>query len=57
MAKKPALGTGKRFAELEKKIEKEGLPKEAAGAIAANAGRKKFGAKKMSAMAQKGKKK
>lgn len=58
MMKKPKLGSGKRFAAGAKKIQaKEGLSKESADAIMANAGRKKYGAKKMSKMASAGKKK
>lgn len=52
-AKKPPLGSGKRFSEGEKKIEKEGLSKKSAGAIMAKAGIEKYGAKKMAAMAEK----
>lgn len=55
--KNPKLGSGKRFAEGVKKIEKEGLSKESAGAIMANAGREKYGAKKMAKMSAAGKKK
>ena len=47
--KQPKLGTGKRFAKLEKKV---GSP-----ALAAWIGRKKFGNKKMQKMAAKGAKK
>jgi|TARA_R110002126_G_scaffold673_1_gene4138 hypothetical protein len=52
--KKPKLGTGKRFKNLSSKLKKKGAknPK----ALAAWIGRKKFGKKKMSAMAAKGKK-
>lgn len=56
MAKQPKLGSGKRFAKLQGSIEKEGYSKKAAGAIAANAGRKKYGDKKMASLAAKGKK-
>lgn len=55
VAKKPKLGSGKRFAALEGKVEKEGYSKDAAKAIAASAGRKKYGAKKMASMAAAGK--
>ena len=54
--KMPKLGSGKRFAALEGKLAKKpGVtdPK----ALAAKIGAKKFGQKKMSAMAAKGKKK
>ncbi len=57
MKKKPALGSGKRFAALEGKLEKQGKSKESAKKIAAAAGRAKYGNKKMSAMAAKGRKK
>jgi len=52
--KKPKLGTGKRFKNLSSTLKKKGAknPK----ALAAWIGRKKFGKKKMSAMAAKGKK-
>jgi len=55
MAKELKLGSGKRFAKLEGKVEKEGYSKESAKAIAASVGRKKYGAEKMSEMAKKGK--
>jgi hypothetical protein len=48
MARKPKLGTGKRFAALRR----SGM----SPALAAHVGRKKYGAKKMSAMAAKGRK-
>ena len=52
--KKAKLGTGKRFAEGVKKIEKkEGYSKERASAIMASAGRKKYGSAKMAKMAAK----
>lgn len=57
MAKKPKLGTGGRFAALTNKIEKQGKSEQAAKAIAAAAGRAKYGAKKMASMAAKGRKK
>ncbi len=52
--KKSKLGTGKRFKNLSSKLKKKGAknPK----ALAAWIGRKKYGNKKMSAMATKGKK-
>lgn len=53
---KPKLGTGKRFAKLEKAIEAKGNV-ENPEAVAASIGRKKYGAKKMASMAAKGKKK
>lgn len=58
MAKKKSMkpGGGGRFAKFVKKVEGEGKSPEAAKAIAASAGRKKYGKKKMSAFASKGKK-
>lgn len=53
-AKKPKLGSGKRFAEVEKDAKKSGAKNPAA--VAAAAGIKKYGVKKMEKMAQKGKK-
>lgn len=44
--KKPKLGTGKRFAALEKSIARKGNVRNP-GAVAASIGRKKYGAKKM----------
>lgn len=55
MTKNPKLGSGKRFSKLSKEIEKEGKSPKAANAIAASIGRKKYGNKKMSAMAKAGK--
>ena len=54
MEKKPPLGSGERFKQLTEKLEKQGAknPK----ALAAFIGRKKYGAKKMQAMAEKGRK-
>ena len=54
MKKEPKLGSGKRFSNFEKKVEKEGYSKESAGAIAASAGRKAHGAKSMAKMAATG---
>ena len=52
------LGSGARFAALKSKIQsKGGKSAKAAGAIAASIGRKKYGAKKMTAMAVAGRKK
>lgn len=49
------LGQGGRFKAIQKKIEEhEGKSKEAAAAIAASIGRNRYGAKKMSQMAAKG---
>ena len=50
--KKPKLGTGKRFKQLTSKLKGAKDPK----ALAAYIGRKKYGKKKMSAMAAKGRK-
>lgn len=50
------LGSGKRFASLSKSIEAEGKKPEQAKRIAAAIGRKKYGAKKMTKMAVKGRK-
>ena len=52
--KKPKLGSGKRFKQLTSKLKKKGAkdPK----ALAAYIGRKKYGNKKMSTMASKGRK-
>tara|TARA_A100000172_G_scaffold20591_1_gene11706 strand:- start:4333 stop:4512 length:180 start_codon:yes stop_codon:yes gene_type:complete len=52
--KKPKLGSGVRFKNLTTKLKKSGVknPK----ALAASIGRKKYGKKKMSVMAAKGKK-
>lgn len=51
------LGSGERFAALKSKIQSKGKSAKAAGAIAASIGRKKYGAKKMTAMAVAGRKK
>ena len=48
------LGQGGRFAALTQKLEKQGKSAGSAKAIAASIGRKKYGAKKMGAMAAKG---
>lgn len=54
-AKKAPLGTGARFASLKKKLSgQKGVTDPAA--LAASIGRKKYGAKKMAALAAKGKK-
>jgi hypothetical protein len=54
---KAKLGSGARFAALKSKIQSKGKSAKAAGAIAASIGRKKYGAKKMAAMAVAGRKK
>ena len=53
-AKKPKLGSGKHFEQVEEKAKKSGAKNPAA--VAAAAGIKKYGVKKMEKMAQKGKK-
>lgn len=53
-AKKPKLGSGKRFAQLKAKLSKKGIKNP--GALAASIGRKKFGAKKMAKLSAKGRK-
>lgn len=50
--KLPKLGTGKRFAAIEASARKSGAKNPAA--VAAAAGRKKFGTKKMAKMAATG---
>ena len=52
--KKPKLGSGGRFAKLKGELaHRKGVTDP--GALAAAIGRKKFGAKKMAAMAKRGK--
>lgn len=51
--KKPKLGSGKRFKAIEEKARKSGAKNPAA--VAAAAGIKKYGVKKMTQMAQAGK--
>lgn len=51
-AKKPPLGSGKRFAELKGELAKRPGVKDP-GALAAYIGRKKFGAKKFNALSHK----
>lgn len=54
-AKKPPLGSGKRFASLKAKLAKRpGV--ENPGALAAYIGRKKYGAKKFASLGRKGRK-
>ena len=52
MARKPKLGSGKRFKQLTQKLKKKGVknPK----ALAAYIGRKKYGPKKFAALAAAG---
>lgn len=54
MAKKPKLGSGARFKAVERQAAKSGAKNPAA--VAAAAGIKKYGQKKMTAMAVAGKK-
>lgn len=57
MAKKPKLGSGARFEALVQKIMKEkGYNRKQAEAVAASAGRAKYGQKKMTRMSVAGKK-
>lgn len=56
MAKSMKLGGGGRFAAGVSALKKEGKSAESAKAIMAAAGRKKYGAAKMSKMAASGKK-
>lgn len=53
-AKKPKLGTGKRFSNLKTSLAKKGAKNP--GALAAWIGRKKFGNKKMASLSAKGRK-
>jgi hypothetical protein len=50
-------GGGGRFSALVDKLEGEGKGEDEAEAVAANAGKKKYGAKKMASWAKAGKKK
>ena len=56
MSKSMKPGGGGRFAALKKKIEGEGKSAESAAAIAASAGRKKYGSARFAKMAAAGKK-
>lgn len=51
---KGKLGSGSRFRQFTKKLQAEGKSAESAKAIAAAAGRKKYGAKKMAKLAAHG---
>jgi len=51
MARKPKLGTGKRFSALKSKLAKRGVKNPAA--LAAFIGRKKYGKKKFAKLAAK----
>lgn len=54
--KKSKPGQGKRFDALSESIQAEGKSKKVADAVAAKAGRKKYGNKKMSGFSKMGKK-
>lgn len=54
VARKPKLGTGKRFAALKGKLAKKGA--RSPGALAAYIGRKKYGAKKFAQLSAAGRK-
>lgn len=55
MAKRPKLGSGKRFAQLKAKLAgRKGVTNP--GALAAFIGRKKYGASRMAKMAARGRK-
>jgi hypothetical protein len=54
---KAKLGSGTRFKEVSKSIQKSGKSKESADAIAASIGRKKYGKVKFQKMATAGRKK
>ena len=56
MGKSMKLGGGGRFAALTNKLESQGKSSGSAKAIAASIGRKKYGSKKMSGWASKGRK-
>jgi hypothetical protein len=56
MADLGKVGNGKRFAKLKGKLEGEGKSAESAAAIAASAGRAKYGAKRFAKMAAAGRK-
>lgn len=53
--RKPKLGSGKRFAQLKRKLAARGNVRDPA-AVAAAIGRKKYGKKKMAKMAAAGRK-
>lgn len=52
MSTRPKLGSGKRFQRLANKMAREGV--DDPDAVAASIGRKKYGNKRMNAMAEKG---
>ncbi|HSB57969.1 MAG TPA: hypothetical protein VLD66_00035 [Methyloceanibacter sp.] len=53
---KPKLGSGKRFQNIVDELKKEGKSDESARKIAASIGHEKYGTKKMTSMAKKGRK-
>ena len=56
MGKSMKLGGGGRFAALKKKLQGQGKSADSAAAISAHIGMMKYGQKKMTAMAAKGRK-
>lgn len=54
MARKPKLGSGKRFKQLKSKLAKKGARNP--GALAASIGRKKFGKKRFAQLSARGRK-
>lgn len=54
MARKPKLGSGKRFKQLKSKLAKKGASNP--GALAAFIGRKKYGKKRFQKLAARGRK-
>lgn len=56
MSKSMKLGGGGRFAALKGKLEKQGKSADSAAAIAASAGRAKYGSAKMAKMSAAGRK-
>lgn len=54
MARKPKLGTGKRFKQLKGKLARKGVKDP--GALAAYIGRKKYGKKRFQALSTAGRK-
>lgn len=53
MARKPKLGSGKRFASLKQRLGRKGAKNP--GALAASIGRKKYGTKRFAKLSVKGK--
>jgi hypothetical protein len=54
MARKPKLGSGKRFANLKRKLARKGVRNPSA--LAASIGRKKYGKKRFQKLAARGRK-